>query len=162
MSSMYWCAGSWILTSTQCTHLRAVQDRMMRKMIYVPRLRGEETHMTRWARLLRNCRAKHKLPHGDEIYFASYFSRCGHIARIMTRDPKRETSKLFLNKNMMWLQSLKKELGSQCHGRRFRVWRWEQAVAQCIGCEWVHVDQNSTVWRSKLDEMINWKQHEMV
>ena len=31
--SMYWCAGSWILSSTQCTRLRAVQDRMQRKMI---------------------------------------------------------------------------------------------------------------------------------
>ena len=57
--SMYWCAGSWILTRTQCAHLRAVQDRMPRKMIYVARLPEEsaETHMTRWPRLLRNCRA---------------------------------------------------------------------------------------------------------
>ena len=37
---MCWCAGSWH------AHLRAVQDRMLRKMIYVPRLPGEsaETH----------------------------------------------------------------------------------------------------------------------
>ena len=38
VSSMYWCAGIWILSRTQCAHLRAVQDRMLRKMIYVPRL----------------------------------------------------------------------------------------------------------------------------
>ena len=63
----------------------------------MPRLLDEsaETHMTRWARLLRNCRAKHKLPLGDEMYFASYFSWCGHTALITTRDPKRETSKFF-------------------------------------------------------------------
>ena len=97
---MYWCAGSWILTRTQCAHLRAVQDRMMRKMVHVPRLPDEsaETHMTRRARLLRNCRAKHKLRYGDEIFFASYFSWCGHIARITTRDPKRETSNIFARK----------------------------------------------------------------
>ena len=66
---------------------------MLRKMIYVPRLPDEsaEAHMTRWARLLCNVRAKHKLQHGDEIYFASYFSWCGHNARITTRDPRRET-----------------------------------------------------------------------
>ena len=29
--------------------------------------------------------------------------------------------------------------------RRFRVWRWEQAMAQCLGNEWVNVAQNSTV-----------------
>ena len=100
VSSMYWCAGSWIPTRTQRAHLRAVQDRMLRKMIHVPRLPdgSAETHMTRWARLLRNCRAKHKFPHVDETSFASNFSRCGHIARITARDPKRETSNLFLNK----------------------------------------------------------------
>ena len=26
-SSMYWCSGSWILTQSQCTHLRAIQRR---------------------------------------------------------------------------------------------------------------------------------------
>ena len=116
------CAGSWILTSAQCARLRAVQDRMLRKMIYVPRLpdESEETHMTRWARLLRNCSAKYKLPRGDETYFGSYFSWCGHIARITTRDPKRETSKLFLHKNNAWLRSLKKETGTQCHGTPFQ------------------------------------------
>ena len=73
VSSMYWCAGSWILTRTERAHLRAVQDRTLRKMIYVPRLpdKSAETHMTRWARLLRNCRAKQKSPHGDDAYFAS-------------------------------------------------------------------------------------------
>ena len=85
------------------------------------------------------------------------FSWCGHIAKITTRDPTRETSKLFLHKNTAWLRSLKKELGTQCHGRRFRVWRWEQAVAQWLEDEWVSTGQNSTVWRSKLEEMINWK-----
>ena len=128
---MYWCAGSWILTRTQCAHLRAVQDRTLRKMLYVPRLPAEsaETHMTRWARLLRNRRAEHKLPHGDETYFANYFSWCGHIARITTRDLKRETSNLLLHTHMEWLRSLYKDWGSQCHGRRFSVCRWGQAVA---------------------------------
>ena len=28
------------------------------------------------------------------------------------------------------------EVGSQRHGRRFKVWRWEHAVAQCEGTEW--------------------------
>ena len=82
--------------------------------ICVPRLPDEsaELHMTRWARLLRNCRAKHKFPHGDETYFASYFSWCGHIARIATRDPMRETNKLFQHKNIARLRSLKKETGT--------------------------------------------------
>ena len=150
LSSMYWCAGSWILTRTQCTHLPAVQDHMLRKMVYVPRSLEEsaESHMTRWLRLLRNCRMKFKIMHGDETYFAQYFSWCGHIARLATRDPARVTSKMFWNKNMMWLSKLKEELGTKCHGRRFRVWRWEQAVAQCIGDSWTEKAQSNAGWRA--------------
>ena len=90
-----------LLTRTQCTHLRAVQDHMLRKMIYVPRCPEEssESHMARWSRLLRHCRSKHKILHGDETYFAQYFSWCGHIARLVTRDPARETSNMFLKKH---------------------------------------------------------------
>ena len=30
-----------------------------------------------------------------------------------------------------------------CHGRQFRVWRWEQAVAQCVDTEWTKVGAGS-------------------
>ena len=91
-------AERWIPTRTQCAHLRVVQGRMLRKMICAPRLLDEvqKKHMTRLARLLLNCRAKHKFPPGDETYFASNFSCCRHMARITTRDPKRETRTLLL------------------------------------------------------------------
>ena len=29
------------------------------------------------------------------------------------------------------------------------TWRWEQAVAQCVGTEWVKVAQDRAVWRAK-------------
>ena len=104
-----------------------------------------EAPMIRWSRLLHNCQAKHKLLHGDG---------CGHVARVTNMDPKRATSRIFTLKNMKWLRRLKKELGSQCHGRRFRQWRWEQAVAQCVGTEWVKVAQDRAAWRAKMDAMI--------
>ena len=74
--SLHWCSGSRILTQSQCTHLRAIQDKMLKRMIYVPRSPTEtpEAHMIRWSKLLHNCRRKHKILHGDEMYFASYFS----------------------------------------------------------------------------------------
>ena len=162
-SSMYWCSGSWILTQSQCTHLRAIQDKMLRRMVFVPRLPTEtaEAHMTRWSKLLHNCRAKHKILHRDEVYFASCFSWCGHVARVTTMDPQRETSPTFTLKNMEWLRNLKKELGSQCHGRRFRVWRWKQAVAQCVATEWVKVALYRAAWRAKMDAMGKWRKQKM-
>ena len=121
-------------------------------MTCVPRSPTEtaEAHMIRWSRLLHNCRAKHKLLRGDELKFASYFSWCGHVARVTkkwARNVKRV--RIFTLKNMEWLRTLKNELGSQYHGRRFRVWRWEQAAAQCVGTEWVKVAQDRMVWRAE-------------
>ena len=54
-----------------------------------------EARMIRWSKLLHNCRRKHKILHYDEMYFASYFSWCGHVARLTKADPQRETSRKF-------------------------------------------------------------------
>ena len=64
VSSMHLCAGSWILTRTQCAHLCAVQDRVLRKMIHVPRLPDEsaETHMTRWCKATAQLQGKTQIP----------------------------------------------------------------------------------------------------
>ena len=158
-SSLYWCSDSWILTQSQHTHLRATQDKFLRRMTYVPRRSTEtpEAHMIRWSKLLHSCRRKHKTLHGDEMYFASYFSWCGNAARLTKADPQRETSRIFMMKNMVWLRNLKKELGSQCHGRRCRVWRSEQAVAQCVGTDWTNVAHDRMGWRTKMNAMMKWR-----
>ena len=157
LSSMYWCSCSWILTCTQCTHLRAVLDRMLRKMIYVARgnEESEESHMIRWSSLIRNCRTRHEFLHGDETHFAQYFSWCGQEQE-MRREilEERQVKCMYMNKNIAWLRDKKKDLGTQCRGRRFRVWRWEQAVAQCVGDKWTEKTQKNTGWREKQEEMI--------
>ena len=66
------------------------------------------------------------------------------------------------SENMEWLRKLRKELGSQCHGRRFRVWRWEEAEAQCVGTEWSNVAQDRLGWRAKMDAMIKWREQKMM
>ena len=99
-SCMYWCSGRWILTQSQCTRLRATQDKMLRRMKNVPRCPTEtpEAHMRRWSKLLHNCRGKRKILHGDEMYFANFLSWCGHVARLTKADPQRETSRIFMLK----------------------------------------------------------------
>ena len=39
----------------------------------------------------------------------------------------------------------------------FQILEVEQAVTQCLGCEWVKLAQHNAVWRSMLEEMINGK-----
>ena len=71
------------------TDMRAMQDKMLRRMIYVPRSPTEtpEAHMIRWSKLLHSSRAKHQILHGDEMYVESYFSWCCHVARLTKMDP---------------------------------------------------------------------------
>ena len=76
---------------------------MLRRMIYVPRHTTEtpEEHMILWSKLLHICRRKHKNLHDDEMYFASYFSWCGHVTRLTKADTQRETSRIFTQKKGM-------------------------------------------------------------
>ena len=87
-----------------------------------------------------------------------YFERSssGHIAKISTRDPGRETSKMYMNKNISWLRELKKELGTQCHGGRFLV--WEMGASDDTMCRRKVDGKNSKQhWmEEKQEEMICW------
>ena len=94
VSSMYWCVGSLILTRSHSAPTFG-HCKVPHRLIHVPRRpKKMQSHVCRWARLPRNCRAKHKLPQGDETYFASYFSWCGHVAWMAVTDPMRETSRV--------------------------------------------------------------------
>ena len=139
LSSLYWCSGSWILTPSQWTHVLAVQENMLGRMIYVPRSRTEtpEAHLIRWSKLLHNCRAKLKILHGDEMYFASYFSWCAHVAQLSKVDPQRVTSRIYTLKKMEWLGNLQNPMS----------WTSAQGVemkaARCAVC-WHRLDKCCT------------------
>ena len=81
---------------------------MLRKMIHVPRLPDENaTQIPTWRwNVLRQL-------------LLVVWTHC------TDRDERSEKGNklVIVEQNMMRLPSLKKELGSQCHGRRFRVWR---------------------------------------
>ena len=53
------------------------------------------------------------------------------------------------------------EFEERSDGPRFMVWRWEQAVAQCVGTDWTNVAQDRMGWRAKMDAMIKWRKQNM-
>ena len=116
----------------QRTHVRAFQDKMLRRMIYVLRRSTEttEAHMISWWKLMHNCRGKYK--------------------RLTKSDPQRKASRIFM-KNL-W--NLNKVLGC-------REWRWEQVVAQCLGTDWTNVTQDRMGWKNKMHAMIKCRKHKM-
>ena len=134
----------------------ALQDKMLRGMVCVPRKHTEnaETHMIRWARLLRNCRTKHQLLHGDKAYFW-----CGRAARMTVTDPRETKSIVHAQKHGVAAET---EAGSGFTMPRSSLHGQEVAVAQCVGTEWPNVAQDRTVWRSKIDEMTWWKMADLL
>ena len=90
---------------------------MLRRMKNVPRNPTEtpEAHMTRWSKLLHNSRQKHRIIHGDALYFASYFSWCGRVARLTTADPQRKTSRIFTLRNMERLRESSDHSAGRTH-----------------------------------------------
>ena len=112
----------------------------LRRMTYVPRYPTEipEEHMTRWSKLPHNCRKKPKILNGDETQFASYFSWCGHVARLRKADPKRETSQIFMLKNL--------GVAAQSEERARIPMSWtevQMGAGRCAVC-WYRLDERGT------------------
>ena len=82
----------------------------------------------------------------------------GHVARMVQYDARRLTYKLLQYKSWDWIQNISKENGgSQLHGRRLHVWRWEWPVCKFFGKQsWQAAAQDKTSWNQQLENMINW------
>ena len=163
VSSMYWCAGSWILTRTQCAHLRAVQDRMFEKDDLCPEMSCGKRGISHGEVVTTapQLQGKAQFPTWRRNVFRQLFlvvwTHCTNYDMGFEQGKKKAVPA----QEYGLARSLKKELGTQSHGRRFRVWRWEQSVAQCLGDDWTEKAQNKNQWRAKLDEMINRKKQKM-
>ena len=148
IGSASWRAGSWILTRSQCTHLRALQDKMLHSLNYVPRKPMEN------AGLLRNRRAKHKLPDGDEAYFGSYFSWCGHVVPHDTdRSDARKKSIFHAQKHGVAAET---EAGS---GLTMPRWsrQWHSVLAR-NGQRWHRIGHCDA---QRLTKWLKWKKQKM-
>ena len=129
-------------------------------MIHVPRSPGAECGFAHGAvvKTAWKLQGQANFPHS----FCSIFSHGVDISYELRRETQEgRQAGCIVIKNMAWLRNLKRELGTRCHGRRCRVWRWEQAVAQCICEKWTEEAQSNTGWRAKLEEMICWRTQKM-
>ena len=57
----------------------------------------------------------------------------GHVARMETYRPDSLTTRLLAWRDRRWLLATASRNGCQMHGRRFRVWRWEQQTYEKYG-----------------------------
>ena len=70
----------------------------------------------------------------------------GHVARMGTWAPQRLVYKVARYKDSSYLKFLVQTYGSQHHGRKFKVWRWEQPFTKFLGSNWRDLAQDTETW----------------
>ena len=158
--SLFWCSGSWNLTRRQESRLRAVQHKMMMKMLGLRCLAGESKgeYMARVGRKLKHLRTVHGIRLWHKVYLKSVYSWAGHVARMGSYQESRLTHRILKFKKFQWIQSVAADNGgSQLHGRKLRTWRWERPLyKQFADRQWEEEAQDKQSWTSRLDKMVEW------
>ena len=120
-------AGSWNVSVADQHMLRAVQLRCHSKVISFARNHGEddESYFHRRNSCIRDVRVSVNAPTWDALVLGRLHAWAGHLARIRVYDPQRLTLRVLDWRSVLELESLQFLTGSQGHGKRFHVWRWE-------------------------------------
>ena len=83
----------------------------------------------------------------DHMFFRIRLEWAGHLARLATYRPNSLTSRVLRWRDRAHLERIMEQnKGSQLHGRRFRVWRWEQILVNICGSKWKEVAQDRLQW----------------
>ena len=116
--------------------------------------------MRRWNSKIKQLKAHHHHRNWDEKYWAIMFKWAGHVARIQTYDKDRITHRVLQHKSWDGITKIQESnSGSQLHGRKLKVWRWEAPLYKLFGRQsWQELAQDKTAWDSHLEEMISWRQ----
>ena len=107
----------------------------------------------------KEIRQHHVVAQWDAWYHRSVFKWAGHVARMQQYDHRRLTYRVFKHRCWKWIQAVAaSHRGSQLHGKRLRIWRWERPVYKFFGtCCWETAAQDKTEWESQLDKMMQWR-----
>ena len=156
--TLFWGACSWNLTRRDCERVRGVQQKMVRSMLRVRPLAGEgvQHYMARTNRLVSDAIARHSLPF-DQQYFQRMFKFAGHVARMISYDPRRLTLCIMNYKDWKYISKLQQIHGSQLHYRRLRTWRWERPLIKYMGPDWKDHAQHIPTWMSALSSYLAWR-----
>ena len=164
--SLFWGAGSWNLTRIQEQKVRGVQQHMWRKILRIRQKPNElnDFYHHRVAALSARIRQKLNVPCWSDTYAKAIWTFAGHIARLGEYDPNRPTHQVLLLQNRNFLKKTEiANRGSQLHGYRFRVWRWERHFYNYtekgnLG-DWMNIAQSRRAWTEHLELWLDWRKH---
>ena len=92
-------------------------------------------------------------------YAERVFDWAGHIARMKDYDKHRIVTLELRRKDRDLLQHLERTQGSQCHGWRFHVWRWERRIYDYWEREdvkWKEIARNKEEWTARRKDFGMW------
>ena len=161
--ALFWCAGSWNLTTVQLAKLRGVQQAMIRKMLGLRAHDGETVadFCERHARSVKHVLLSHGERSWDATYHRLMFSWAGHVQRIGSYDPQQPTFQVLHYKDWQWIQLIASQnSGNQLHCRKLHTWRWERPLYKFFQDRedsWEQVAANKAEWQQLLPDMVTWR-----
>ena len=113
-SCLLWCSGSWNLTKLQVSKVKAVQLKMLHKMLAPRRAEGEaiDEFMQRVNSKLKRLKEANGFMDFDRLYYRSLYKWAGHVARMAQYDQDRPTLRILKHKSWDWIQNMKRQYGS--------------------------------------------------
>ena len=159
--AIFWAASSWLLSAKQLDKLKATQNQMMRKMLRLKKDPGESVgdFVHRGNSILCNLKKLHQTTPWDQVAHGYNFSWAGHLARFTQWSPHRIALRVLHWRNWKYLQRLQASEGSQCHGRRLRIWRWERGFYK-FWQDWEQAAKDKQSWEKYRDAWILWRTYE--
>ena len=82
-----------------------------------------------------------------KVVLSCVFDFAGHLARFGRHQPSRLAWKAFHWRGIKYLRTLEALTGSQCHGRSFKVWRYEFQFTSILGDDWQNLALDSDQWQ---------------
>jgi len=155
-TTLFWCSGSCNLTRVQMQMIRSAQQSMSRKvlqfkpMVVSGKLETKEEFCIRRDYAVKWYQNKWNLMDWVKHSLCNRFGWAGHVARLPNT---RLTKQIMQWRNYDWILQQVAIHGSQLHGRRLHIWRWERIMYKCAGLEWEEAAQDRRGWITKLNDL---------
>ena len=134
---------------------------MLQKMVRIVRKDGEQLpdFMRRLRTSIGHLKTVHRFEDWDRWYYRAFFKWAGHVARFMSYDPCRIAYRALKHFDWQRISEIADEnQGSQLHGHRLHVWRWERPLYTYFKeSSWQEAAQDKGAWQTQLDEMVKWR-----
>jgi hypothetical protein len=119
---------------------------MMRKFITVKDSGMLDETMAKLGRKIRYWKIKADWVDLDKLQERLVHNWGGHVARMEAYRPDSLTTRVLAWRDKRWLLATASRNGCQMHGRRFRVWRWEQQLYEKYGENWRNFALDKDTW----------------